>query len=102
MATAYNGTGELAYLYATSGTGVLGYAIDFATGALTALPGFPVAAGANAYSINIDPYSHFVYVANEAAGNISAYRLDSSTGALTSVAGSPFPAGSQPQFIATF
>ena len=102
MATAYNGSGQLAYLYATSGASVLGYTIDFATGALTALPGFALATGANSYSITVDPYSQFLYVANDGAGTISGFRLDSTTGALTSMAGSPFPAGNHPQFIATF
>ena len=88
------------YLYVTSGAGILGYASDTATGALTALPGFPTATGANAYSITVDPYSQFLYVANDGAGTVSGFRLDSSTGALTPMAGSPFPAGNHPQFIA--
>lgn len=90
------------YLYVTSGASILGYASNLATGTLTALAGFPVAAGANAYSINIDPYSQFLYVANDGAGSISGFRLDARTGALTPIPGSPFPAGNHPQFIATF
>ena len=91
-----------AYLYVTSGTNIVGYGIDATTGALTELPGFPVAAGANAYSITIDPTNQFLYVANDGAANISGFRLDASTGALTPLSGSPFPAGNHPQFIATF
>ena len=91
-----------AYLYVTSGVYVVGYSIDATTGALTALPGFPVAAGANAYSVSVDPTNQFLYVANDGAGNISGFRLDASTGALAPVAGSPFPAGNHPQSIATF
>ena len=56
-----------AYLYVTTGTNIVGYAIDATTGALTPLPGFPVSAGANAYSITIDPTNQFVYVANDGA-----------------------------------
>ncbi len=41
------------YLYLTTDASIVGYALDWTTGALTALPGFPVAAGANAYSVNI-------------------------------------------------
>ena len=89
-------------LYVTSGTNVVGYSIDATTGALAPLPGFPVAAGANAYSITIDPTNQFLYVVNEGAANISGFRLDASTGALIPMAGSPFPAGNHPQFIATF
>ena len=91
-----------AYLYVTSGASVVGYGIDATTGALTPLPGFPVAAGANAYSISIDPTNQFLYVTNDGAATVSGFTLDASTGALTPMAGSPFPAGSHPQFIATF
>ncbi len=91
-----------AYLYVTSGASIVGYAIDATTGALTALPGFPVATGANAYSITIDPTNRTLYVTNDGAANVSAFTLDASTGALTPMAGSPFPAGHHPQFIATF
>jgi 6-phosphogluconolactonase (cycloisomerase 2 family) len=91
-----------AYLYVTTGTNIVGYAIDATTGALTALPGFPVAAGANAYSITIDPLNQFLYVANDGAANVSGFRLNASTGALTPMSGSPFPAGNHPQFIGTF
>jgi 6-phosphogluconolactonase len=90
------------YLYVISGASIVGYASDIATGALTALPGFPVATGANAYSITIDPTNQFLYVANDGAANISGFRLDASTGALTPMSGSPFPAGHHPAFIATF
>ena len=91
-----------AYLYVTTGTNIVGYAIDATSGALAALPGFPVAAGANAYSVNIDPTNQFLYVANDGAANVSGFRLDASTGALTPMAGSPFPAGTHPEFIAMF
>jgi 6-phosphogluconolactonase (cycloisomerase 2 family) len=91
-----------AYLYVTSGANVVGYGIDAATGALTPLPGFPVAAGANAYSVSIDPTNQFLYVANDGAANIAGFKLDASTGALTPMSGSPFPTGSRPEFLATF
>jgi 6-phosphogluconolactonase (cycloisomerase 2 family) len=90
-----------AYLYVTSGASIVGYAIDATTGALTALPGFPVAAGANAYSITVDPTNQFLYVANDGAANVTGFKLNASTGALTPMAGSPFPAGHHPDFIVT-
>jgi 6-phosphogluconolactonase (cycloisomerase 2 family) len=90
-----------AYLYVTSGANVVGYRIDANTGALTPLAGFPVSAGADAYSITVDPTNQFLYVANDGAANISGFRLDASTGALTPMAGSPFPAGQHSDFIAT-
>jgi 6-phosphogluconolactonase len=91
-----------AYLYVTSGANIVGYAIDAATGALTALAGFPVAAGANAYSISVDPTNQFLFVTNDGAANVSAFRLDAATGSLTPITGSPFAAGNHPEFIATF
>ncbi len=91
-----------AYLYVTTGTNIVGYAIDATTGALSKLPRFPVAAGADAYSITIDPTNRFLYVTNDGEADISGFTLDASTGALTPMAGPPFPAGNHPQFIATF
>ena len=90
-----------AYLYVTSGATILGYAIDANTGALSALPGFPVAAGANAYSITVDPTNQFLYVANDGAENITGFKLDYLNGALTPMTGSPFPAGHHPDFSMT-
>ncbi len=98
MATDQTGT----YLYVTSGANIVGYGIDATTGALTPLPEFPVAAGANAYSVSVDPTNQFLYVTNDGAANIAGFRLDASTGALTPMSGSPFPAGNHPQFIGTF
>ena len=89
------------YLYVTTDASIVGYALDWTTGALTALPGFPVPAGANAYSVNILG-NQFLYVANDGAASISGFKLDLLTGALTPMAGSPFPAGNHPKFIATF
>jgi len=102
ISTGPGGSHQIPYLYVTSGASILGYASDIATGALTALPGFPVSAGANAYSVSIDPTNQFLYVANDGAANISGFRLDAATGALTPMPGSPFPAGKHPEFIATF
>jgi len=98
MATDQTGT----YLYVTSGANIVGYGIDATTGALTPLPGFPVAAGANAYSVSVDPTNQFLYVTNDGAANIAGFLLDASTGALTPMSGSPFPAGHLPEFLATF
>ena len=91
-----------AYLYVTSGANVVGYSIEANTGALTALAGFPVTAGADAYSITIDPTDRFLYVTDDGAAHVSGFRLDASTGALTPMSGSPFPTGNRPEFIATF
>jgi 6-phosphogluconolactonase len=87
------------YLYVTTGAGVVGYSID-ATGLLTALTGYPVASGANAYSVTVDPSNQFLYVGNGGSANVSGYKLNAANGELTAIPGSPFAAGSQPDFIA--
>ncbi len=102
ISTGPMGSHQISYLYVTSGASIVGYASDIATGALTALPGFPVSAGANAYSVSADPTNQFLYVANDGAANISGFRLDGATGALTPMSGSPFPAGKHPEFMVTF
>jgi 6-phosphogluconolactonase (cycloisomerase 2 family) len=72
------------------------------TGALIALPAFPVTIGADAYSITIDPTNRFLHVTDGGAAHIRGFTLDASTGALTRMARSPFPAGKRPELIATF
>ena len=90
------------HLYATSGTNVFGYSVDAQTGALSPLPGFPVAVGANADSLSLDPTSQFLYVRNASAGTVTGFKLDGATGALTAMPGSPFAVGKSADFIATF
>ena len=83
------------YLYLASlndGT-VGGFAIDQTTGALTALPGAPYAAGTGAGAIPaFSPNGKFLYVMNQTANTVSAYTINSD-GSLTSVTGSPFATG---------
>jgi 6-phosphogluconolactonase len=88
------------YLYVTTGRNIVGYRIDGGTGSLTALAGFPVTAGANAYSVTLDPSNRFLYVGNDGDGNLSGYTLDPATGGLAPIPGSPFEAGRRPDFIA--
>jgi 6-phosphogluconolactonase (cycloisomerase 2 family) len=88
-----------AYLYVTTGANVVGYRIDANTGLLTALPGFPVAAGANAYSISIDPSNQLMYVGVDGNASVSGYWLTGANGAITAISGSPFAAGSQPDSL---
>jgi 6-phosphogluconolactonase len=78
----------------SAGSGsVSAYAIDSATGALTAISGSPFAAGTHSSSVAVDPTGSFVYVANMGSNDVSAYTINAATGALTPIAGSPFPAG---------
>jgi 6-phosphogluconolactonase (cycloisomerase 2 family) len=89
-------TGHYAYVSASTGSGVYGYSIDQASGALTALSGSPFPAGTNPLFINIDPSGKFAYTANNSSGGISGYAINPQTGVLTAITGSPFPTGQQP------
>ena len=90
------------YLYATTGTDILGYSIDALTGALNPLSGFPIAVGANVRSVSIDPANQFLYVANGSTGTVTSFTLNAATGALTPMPGSPFDVGASADFFATF
>ena len=84
------------------GANLLGYSIDAQFGALSPLPGFPIAVGANTGSLTIDPTNQFLYVANGSAGTVTGFELNSATGALTPMPGSPFAVGTSADFIAIF
>ena len=90
------------YLYAIAGTNLLAYMIDPNTGALSPLPGFPIAIGADSHAISIDPTNQFLYVRNGAAGTIAGFELDSATGTLTRMSNSPFAVGKSADFFATY
>ena len=79
-----------AYLYATAGTNVFGFSIDRKTGALSPLRGSPVAVGATADSMSIDPTNQFLYVTSRSAGKVTGFNLNDATGELTTMPGSPF------------
>jgi 6-phosphogluconolactonase len=79
-----------AYLYATAGTNVFSFIIDQQTGALSPLPGSPVAVGTTADSVSIDPTNRFLYVTSRSAGKVTGFNLDAATGELTIMPGSPF------------
>jgi 6-phosphogluconolactonase len=75
---------------------IAGYAIDRATGVLTALTGSPFTYSALEASISIakmDPIGRYLYVANSLENYVWAYVVDSTSGALTMVSGSPFDMG---------
>lgn len=99
------------FLYATissssmgTSTAVYAYTIDATSGALTAVPGSPFAAGENPVSAAEDVSGRFLFVANNAnttnGNSVSAFSIDPSTGVLTPVSGSPFAASPSPLFVA--
>jgi 6-phosphogluconolactonase (cycloisomerase 2 family) len=88
--------GKFLYAAASGNNGVAGFAINPATGALTAVPGSPFAGGGTATGpIVIDGTDRFLYAANLTSNNISGYSINSSTGALTSL-GAPRATVQQP------
>ncbi len=92
-------TPNSAYVYvannSSGGSGsVSAYAINPATGALTAVPGSPFAVGMGPVGVAISPNGAFVYVTNTNSGNISVFAINAASGALSTVAGSPFGPGS--------
>jgi 6-phosphogluconolactonase (cycloisomerase 2 family) len=99
------------FLYATisssfmgTSTAVYAYTIDATSGALTAVPGSPFAAGENPVSAAVDVSGRFLFVANNAnttnGNSVSVFSIDPDTGVLTGVSGSPFAASPFPLFVA--
>jgi 6-phosphogluconolactonase len=82
--------GQFAYT-ANNGSGnVSGFAINPTTGALTPIPGNPVAAGPSPAQVALAPNGKFAYVATSSGRQIAAFSIDPTSGALTPIAGSPF------------
>jgi 6-phosphogluconolactonase len=75
---------------------VSGFAIDSSSGALSPVPGSPVAAtDPGPFGPVVSPDGRYLYVSNTgnspaSPGSVSAYRIDQDTGALTEIGGSPF------------
>jgi len=82
------------FLYVSASTGLIGFAIDAATGALTMVSGSPFGSTVkSAYSIVVVPTNHLyeaTYSTTNASNGIFGYSIDPTTGTLTSLAGSPF------------
>ena len=91
-------TGRFLYLQNGNQGGVYGFALDQATGALTALPGSPYLT-ANGNALTVDASGRFVYVAKPSTPTgVITLAINQSTGALTAVTGSPV-AGTFPQAL---
>jgi len=89
------------FFYAASaGNNLYGYAINAATGALTAMSGSPFSGGGGTWGVVVDPTGSFLYVADATANTVSAFSINSSTGVLTAVSGSPYATGTRPIGIA--
>lgn len=65
------------------GNSLSGYSVNTATGALTALSGFPLNFGANPTTVAHDPQNRFLFVGDISSGYISVFTINGTTGALT-------------------
>ena len=81
--------GRFAYV---SGDGILCYAVDAVTGALTALAGSPCDSGVRT-GMAVDPSGTFAYATLNASNDVTAYTIDGSTGSLTALVGSQLNGG---------
>ena len=83
-----------------SGNQIYGYSVDEASGALTLLPGFPMATGGNGDTLRpserltIDSTNLRLYAINGGSLTLSAYSINPATGALTLLPFSPIALGS--------
>jgi 6-phosphogluconolactonase (cycloisomerase 2 family) len=96
LAVAVDPSNRFAYVVNQGSNTIAGFEINPVTGALTAIPGSPFAAGAAPNSLAVDPSGSFLYVADAGANNVSAFAINSVSGSLAPVTGSPFKAGSTP------
>jgi len=93
------------FLYVSGPGGVMGFAINATTGALTAVPapGGAVLVGANIGQGDIDPTGRFLYspIRENPGEGIAAHAINQTTGQLTVIPGTPFPLGSPvaPNFV---
>jgi YVTN family beta-propeller protein len=95
-------TGRFAYVTNSDpiSTTVAGFAIDRATGALTALAGSPFKVGTSPVMAKMDPTGKYLYVTNAQSNNVSGFAVDATTGALLAIPGSPFATGTDPTGLA--
>ena len=89
---AFHPSGRYVYI-ASRFDGILAFAFDQNSGALTPVDGMPYPSGKRTRSLVMHPSGQFLYAPNAYSNTISAYAVDSVTGKLTDLEGSPFPAG---------
>lgn len=74
-------SGQFLYVANRGHNSIAGFAVDAATGRLTAIGHATTEAVPSAFGL--DPAGHFVFAAGSASGRLASYRIDSATGALT-------------------
>src|SRR5215471_3282664 len=74
-------SGKFLYVGNRGHNSLAGFAVDAATGQLTALGHVATETVPSAFSV--DPEGHFVFAAGSASGRLASYRINGETGALT-------------------
>jgi hypothetical protein len=78
---------------------IFGFRLDVVTGALTALPGFPINTGGNGFGMSLSQQMAYrngrLYVINDSSDTISVYDVNRTTGALTPALFSPIALSSR-------
>jgi 6-phosphogluconolactonase len=74
-------SGQFLYVANRGHNSIAGFAVDAATGYLTAIGHVPTEAVPSAFGL--DPRGIFVFAAGTVSGRLASYRVDSETGALT-------------------
>jgi 6-phosphogluconolactonase len=74
-------SGRFLYVANRGHNSIAGFAVDAATGRLTAIGHVPTEAVPSAFSL--DPAGRFVFAAGSASGRLASYRINGETGALT-------------------
>jgi 6-phosphogluconolactonase len=77
-------SGQFLYVANRGHNSIAGFAVDAATGRLTAIGHVPTEAVPSAF--NLDPEGRFVFAAGSASGRLASYRINRETGALTPLA----------------
>lgn len=79
--------GSMVYMSLQTGSAILGFRIDAANGALSALPGAPYAAATNGTCLAMEPRGRFIYSTDVGAGAGTIYARDAVTGVLSNIGG---------------
>ena len=88
-------SGRFLYTANRGHNSIAGFAVDPATGHLTAIGRVPTEAVPSAFGL--DPAGDFLFAAGSASGRLAAYRINGETGALTPLA--TYPVGQRPMAV---
>jgi len=88
-------SGQFLYAPNRGHNSIAGFAVDAASGRLTALGHVATEERPSAFSL--DPEGHFLFVAGSETDRLASYRVNSETGALTPL--ETYPVGKRPMWV---